>query len=291
MSTIDLWVRDLVTKYGLIVIVFVVLSSLISWKWSRFRQSNYKAFLIGFETECAELASSYKKKLFAPLEHMVSHDEVLRSLNSIRILEIGVKTGRYTFHFFSLSYTITLIINLSCFSFSGDNIQYYPEGAHFIAVDCNRKLGDYLVNGDRAWQYEHVIFERLIIADGSSLKGIPTGCVDVVVTTRSLCSTKSTLNTLKEIRRILAPGGRYLFFEHLPDEQGSFISRVQMILTRTRIWPALYGGCRLDSNPTKDIENIGFEEVKLEHVVLQGYVSQPHHLLLSRHHIVGSATR
>ncbi|XP_016839761.1 methyltransferase-like protein 7A isoform X2 [Nasonia vitripennis] len=265
MSTIDLWVRDLVTKYGLIVIVFVVLSSLISWKWSRFRQSNYKAFLIGFETECAELASSYKKKLFAPLEHMVSHDEVLRSLNSIRILEIGVKTG--------------------------DNIQYYPEGAHFIAVDCNRKLGDYLVNGDRAWQYEHVIFERLIIADGSSLKGIPTGCVDVVVTTRSLCSTKSTLNTLKEIRRILAPGGRYLFFEHLPDEQGSFISRVQMILTRTRIWPALYGGCRLDSNPTKDIENIGFEEVKLEHVVLQGYVSQPHHLLLSRHHIVGSATR
>lgn len=95
MSTIDLWLRDLVTKYGLIVIVIVLLSSLISWKWSRFRQSNYKAFLLGFETECSELASSYKKKLFAPLEHIVSHDEVLRALKSIRILEIGVKTGRY----------------------------------------------------------------------------------------------------------------------------------------------------------------------------------------------------
>lgn len=89
--------------------------------------------------------------------------------------------------------------------FLGDNIQYYPEGSHFIGVDWNRKLGDYLVNGNRSWQFSHVILERLITGDGSSLKMVPSEYVDAVVTTRSLCSTKSVSETLKEIRRVLAP--------------------------------------------------------------------------------------
>ena len=93
MSLTDLWMRDVLTKYGLITVIILILASLISWKWSCFRESNFKAFLLGFESECAELTSTYKKRLFAPLTQIVSHDAVLRSLGRIRILEIGVKTG------------------------------------------------------------------------------------------------------------------------------------------------------------------------------------------------------
>lgn len=89
--------------------------------------------------------------------------------------------------------------------FIGENIQFYPEGTHLIGVDWNVKLGKYLVKGNRSWQFSHVIIERLITGDGSSMKEVITGCVDVVVTTRSLCSVKSVQSTLQEIRRVLAP--------------------------------------------------------------------------------------
>ncbi|XP_011499912.1 PREDICTED: methyltransferase-like protein 7A isoform X1 [Ceratosolen solmsi marchali] len=265
MSGSDLWIRDLITKYGLITIIIIIFSGLISWKWSRFRQHYFETFLLGFESECAELTRTYKKRLFAPLEKFVSHDETLRCLGRIRILEIGVKTG--------------------------NNLQYYPDGTCFIAVDWNRKLEEYLINGDRSWQFTHIIFERFIIGDGSSLKEIPTGSVDAVVTTRSLCSTKSVSKTVSEIHRVLAPEGKYLFLEHLPDKQGSFIGWIQIILTKTKIWPIFFGGCQLNSDPTKYITKYGFKDMKWENITLQGYVSQPHHLLLTRHHIIGSATR
>lgn len=86
-------------------------------------------------------------------------------------------------------------------------------------------------------------------------------------------------------------GGKYFFLEHVPEEHGSFIGFIQAILTKTRIWPSLFGGCRLDSNPVQEIEKSGFKECEWDRIVLKGYVSQPHHLLLSRHHIIGTATR
>lgn len=87
----------------------------------------------------------------------------------------------------------------------GENMQFYPEGTHLIGVDWNVKLGEYLVKGSRSCEFSHVIIERLITGDGSSLKEVRDGCVDVVVTTRSLCSVKSIQSTLQEIRRVLAP--------------------------------------------------------------------------------------
>ncbi|XP_011691058.1 PREDICTED: methyltransferase-like protein 7A isoform X2 [Wasmannia auropunctata] len=215
--------------------------------------------------ECAELASPYKEHLFKALQDIISNDEMLRSMGSIRILEIGVKTG--------------------------ENIQFYPEGTHLIGVDWNVKLGEYLIKGNRSWQFSHVIIERLITGDGSSLKEVLTGSVDVVVTTRSLCSVKSVHSTLQEIRRVLAPGGKYIFVEHIPEKEGTFIRWLQLALTRTGIWPSLFGDCRLDVNCVADIENAGFKKVSWTFLALEGYISYSLHLILSRQHVCGIATR
>lgn len=94
MSSSDLWMRDLLTKYGLVLLIITLVLLVFLWKWSRFRQSNFKAYLLGFESECADLAADHKKRLFSILDRTFSHDELLRSLNRIRILEIGVKTGQ-----------------------------------------------------------------------------------------------------------------------------------------------------------------------------------------------------
>ncbi|XP_011691056.1 PREDICTED: methyltransferase-like protein 7A isoform X1 [Wasmannia auropunctata] len=265
MSNIDLWMRDVLASYGIIGLIILCVVIWIIQKWPTLRKDTYKAHLLGFEMECAELASPYKEHLFKALQDIISNDEMLRSMGSIRILEIGVKTG--------------------------ENIQFYPEGTHLIGVDWNVKLGEYLIKGNRSWQFSHVIIERLITGDGSSLKEVLTGSVDVVVTTRSLCSVKSVHSTLQEIRRVLAPGGKYIFVEHIPEKEGTFIRWLQLALTRTGIWPSLFGDCRLDVNCVADIENAGFKKVSWTFLALEGYISYSLHLILSRQHVCGIATR
>ncbi|XP_012285681.1 uncharacterized protein LOC105702586 isoform X2 [Orussus abietinus] len=178
MSEEDLWIRDLVTTYGAVLVFVSSVIFYFSWRWPKLRGAILRAHLQGFETECAELMTPYKKQLFKDLDEITSKDEILRSLGRIRILEIGVKMG--------------------------DNIRYYPNEAHLICVDWNRKLSEYLVSDKKSWQFGKVVLERLIIGDGTSLKDVTSGCVDVVVTCRSLCSTSSLPQTLREIRRILA---------------------------------------------------------------------------------------
>lgn len=78
--------------------------------------------------------------------------------------------------------------------------------------------------------------------------------------------------------------------EHVPDREGTFARWLQTFLTKTKIWPSLFGGCRLDANPIEDIENAGFKDIVWECQTLEGFVSQPYHLFLTRHHIFGTAT-
>ncbi|XP_015120552.1 methyltransferase-like protein 7B [Diachasma alloeum] len=265
MGAIDLWIKEILTVYGSTLLITLVIVSIVNWQWARFVKNIYRLHLVGFEAECAELAGNDKKRLFAPLNGAFSNDEILQSERAIRLLEIGVKTG--------------------------ENIQFYPDRTHLICVDWNRKLEDYLTKSDRAWQFSHVKFEKLIIGDGTSLKAIPSNCVDAVVTVRSLCACSSVRETLREIRRVLAPGGKYFFLEHIPDKEETFARWLQGFLTKTKIYPSLFGDCRLDSNPLYDIKTAGFSKVSCESIVLKGYVTHPYHLYLTRNHIMGTATK
>lgn len=93
MGLNDLWMREIFTIYGSIVLGFIVIYYIIHWNWSKLTSIIYRAHLVGFEAECAYLAAPFKKRLFEPLNFACSNDEILRSDNCIRIVEIGVKTG------------------------------------------------------------------------------------------------------------------------------------------------------------------------------------------------------
>ncbi|XP_046472317.1 thiol S-methyltransferase TMT1A-like isoform X2 [Neodiprion pinetum] len=180
MSTADLWVRELGARYGLVLIIVIVIATWAYSRWSKVRKVWYRDHLVGFETECSTLARFHKRRLFEPLHSLVSADSALRDLGRIRILEIGVKTG--------------------------ENIPFYPEACHLIGVDWNRKLADYLFHDDYAWRFQHVFVERTLVGDGSRLsRAIPSESIDAVVTTRTLCSVKSPSAVLREIRRVLVP--------------------------------------------------------------------------------------
>ena len=82
----------------------------------------------------------------------------------------------------------------------------------------------------------------------------PDGSFDTVVTTLVLCAVANVEATLKEIRRVLAPGGTYLLMEHglAPD------SKVQKWQRRLNGVNKLVFGCRLDRPIGQLVTGSGF---------------------------------
>ena len=79
---------------------------------------------------------------------------------------------------------------------------------------------------------------------------------DCVVCTFTLCSVRSPAQALAEARRVLKPGGRFLFCEHgLAPDPG--VAKWQRRIEP--VWKAIAGGCRLTRPVTSAIAAAGFE--------------------------------
>jgi len=72
---------------------------------------------------------------------------------------------------------------------------------------------------------------------------------DVVVGTLVLCSVRDPVASLAELRRVLRPGGRLVYFEHVASENAR-IRRVQELVQP--VWRCLAGNCHL-ARPTGDL--------------------------------------
>ncbi|MFL4989609.1 MAG: class I SAM-dependent methyltransferase [Microvirga sp.] len=79
---------------------------------------------------------------------------------------------------------------------------------------------------------------------------------DAAVVSLVLCSLPDVGSALAEIRRVLRPGGRLHFWEHVQAD-GRGPARVQRLLDRT-VWPAVAGGCHTGRDTLAAIEAAGF---------------------------------
>lgn len=90
---------------------------------------------------------------------------------------------------------------------------------------------------------------------------LENGSVDTLVMTWTLCSLPDPLAALREMRRVLNPGGALLFVEHgLSPEPG--VAQWQHRLTP--LWRHLAGGCHLDRKVDDLIRAAGFELADLK---------------------------
>ena len=139
---------------------------------------------------------------------------------------------------------------------TGANLPYYPESANitFIEPDTHmvRKLRRNIVRHKRSAAIVQQGGESLPFADAS---------FDTVVTTLVLCMVSDADAVVREARRVLRPGGAFLFYEHVisPRPRGRWWQH-----RLNPAWKCLTTGCNLDRDLTASIQNAGFTSVELE---------------------------
>jgi ubiquinone/menaquinone biosynthesis C-methylase UbiE len=146
---------------------------------------------------------------------------------------------------------------------TGPNLPYYPAGVRWIGIEPNPFMHKYL----RQEAERHGLEVDLRTGTAEHI-GLPDGSADAVVSTLVLCSVGDQARALREIVRILKPGGRYVFIEHVAAPQGTTMRRIQRAMRP--VMRSLADGCHPDRETWKAIEQAGFSSVEIEHYNLNG---------------------
>lgn len=140
---------------------------------------------------------------------------------------------------------------------TGANMRYYPAGTRVVAIEPNPHMHP----GLRRSAARHGV-ELDVRTAGAEATGLRDGSVDAVVSTLVLCTVPDQDAALAEVRRILRPGGRLLFLEHVAAAPGTALSGLQRVLRRGWTWA--FEGCDLRRHTAERLEAAGFTAVVAE---------------------------
>lgn len=152
---------------------------------------------------------------------------------------------------------------------TGANLPYFAKDVRWTGVEPNPAMHAYL--HEKAATLGLAVDLRLgsaesIVAENAS--------VDAVVSTLVLCSVKDVAAVLGEVRRVLRPGGQFVFLEHVAAPRRSWRRRCQRVF---RPFTRCFGdGCEPDRETWIAIEQAGFARVACEHFNLPLGFMAPH---------------
>lgn len=87
--------------------------------------------------------------------------------------------------------------------------------------------------------------------------GVPDASLDAVVGTLVLCTVPDPAATLAEIRRVLRPGGRFVYLEHIAATDTPRTRRWQELAEP--VWKRVAGNCHLTGTTERAVVAAGFE--------------------------------
>ena len=161
---------------------------------------------------------------------------------------------------------------------AGVNLKHYDPSVQWIGIEPNPYMRAYLEKEAERCGLQVDLRtgsgEQLDVADQS---------MDAVVCTLVLCSVRDVGRALKEIRRVLKPGARFVFIEHVAAPQGTWLRRLQDWFRPLLVHFAV--GCHPNRETWAIIEGAGFSKMALHHF------QAPTLLPILSPHIAGVAIR
>lgn len=162
---------------------------------------------------------------------------------------------------------------------AGVNLRYLPPNTHWIGLEPNPYMHPYLRQEAEKLGLEEIDLRT----DSAGDSGIADRSIDTVLSTLVLCSVPDLAATLKEILRVLKPGGKFLFIEHVAAPSGTLLHQVQSGIRP--LWQFIGDGCCPNRNISQALEEAGFNEIN--HETFDGPVP----IAIVKPHIIGIATR
>lgn len=161
---------------------------------------------------------------------------------------------------------------------AGINFRHYPANVHVRCIEPNPFMHPYLQEAAGSAGVSMSL-------DGGHAEemDVPDSSVDAVVSTLVLCSVNRPEVVLGEIRRVLKPGGRFMFIEHVAAPRGSWTRRAQDWIQP--VWKKVGDGCNPNRETGPLLQAAGFSKVEIQ----ERRIKTP--LVIVAPHIIGVATK
>lgn len=190
----------------------------------------------------ARVFAALYDRVMAPVEEKGMADRRMRMLGPLRgrVVEIGAGTGA----------------NLAAYGPGVEElILVEPDAAMVRKLD--RKLDSLANRPDRI---------RGFTASADSIR-LPDDYADAVVSTLVLCTVPDPAATLAEARRLLKPGGRLVFIEHVRAQDPQLARRQDRLVPLQKV---LGRGCHPNRDTLAELERGGWAVHDLERAKLNG---------------------
>lgn len=182
----------------------------------------------------------------------------------------GMKTDRYLGQYKERLFAELFGVVLEIGSGAGANLHHFPSaGIRWIGVDPNPFMKPHLV------REAHRLGLQIELRDGIAEK-LPAAdeSVDFVISTLVLCSVVDQKRALQEVARVLRPGGKLLFIEHVAARRGSWLHGIQRLVKP--LWRRMGDGCHPDRETRAALETVGFASIQIEEFEAPLPVVSPH---------------
>jgi ubiquinone/menaquinone biosynthesis C-methylase UbiE len=134
----------------------------------------------------------------------------------------------------------------------GENFNHYPSHCEIYALEKLDKEIRQLKDNNTMFKYTNVKFFK------GKAESLPfeDNFFNAVIASLVLCSVDSTETAIKEIERVLKPGGKFILLEHARSKN-RIIERLEGIFSKPHAW--LFKNCHLNRDPLLLINKEIFE--------------------------------
>jgi ubiquinone/menaquinone biosynthesis C-methylase UbiE len=136
----------------------------------------------------------------------------------------------------------------------GANLRHLKPGTRLVAVEPNPHMHAALRRNAQRRSIELEI--KSVVGEAIDL---PDQSTDAVISSLVLCSVSDPSRVISEVRRILRPGGRFCFVEHVAAPKGTPTRAIQRLLRRPWAWA--FEGCSCERDLEGVIRSAGFAQV------------------------------